>query len=89
MPRFTRPLIAGAAAMALLAGMSPAAADDAAPEAPVAAAPEEDRTPGRDHPPGAGTGRDRHGREPAVHVQRGLRARAERHGDAHRHQAAR
>ena len=39
MPRFTRPLIAGAAAMALLAGMSPAAADDAAPEAPVATDP--------------------------------------------------
>ena len=31
MPRFTRPLIAGVAAMALVAGASPAWADDAAP----------------------------------------------------------
>ena len=90
MPRFTRPLIAGVAAMALLAGMSPAAADDAAPEAPVAAAPEGRGTSGREStlpvPAQDVTDTDD---EPAVDVQRGLRARAERHGDAHRHQAAR
>ena len=39
MPRFTRPLIAGVAAMALLAGSSPAWADDAAPETQPAADP--------------------------------------------------